>query len=276
MRSSVIVFPGSNCDRDVSVALEKFQIKNQMVWHNETNLPKSDLVVLPGGFSYGDYLRAGCIASKSKIINDVIKHAQKGGLILGICNGFQILIETGLLPGVLLRNKKLRFLSKNVFLKVINVNNQFCLNYKNKDIIELTIAHNEGNYFANSALLQNLEDNNLIAFKYCDKKGNIENIAILAGIMGAKDTSKIIPLCHNIPINHINIDITQIKKSNSLKVTSEVRTNAKTGVEMEALVAVSISCLAIYDMCKNLSKDIRIKSIKLISKSGGNSDYSLD
>ena len=108
------------------------------------------------------------------------------------------------------------------------------------------------------------------------KKGNIENIAILAGIMGAKDTSKIIPLCHNIPINHINIDITQIKKSNSLKVTSEVRTNAKTGVEMEALVAVSISCLAIYDMCKNLSKDISIKSIKLISKSGGNSDYSLD
>ena len=108
------------------------------------------------------------------------------------------------------------------------------------------------------------------------KKGNIENIAILAGIMGAKDTSRIIPLCHNIPINHINIDITQLEKSNSLKVTSEVRTNAKTGVEMEALVAVSISCLAIYDMCKNLSKDIRIKSIKLISKSGGNSDYSLD
>ena len=108
------------------------------------------------------------------------------------------------------------------------------------------------------------------------KKGNIENIAILAGIMGAKDTSKIIPLCHNIPINHINIDITQIKKSNSLKVTSEVRTNAKTGVEMEALVAVSISCLAIYDMCKNLSKDICIKNIKLISKSGGNSDYGLD
>ena len=108
------------------------------------------------------------------------------------------------------------------------------------------------------------------------KKGNIENIAILAGIMGAKDTSRIIPLCHNIPINHINIDITQLEKSNSLKVTSEVMTNAKTGVEMEALVAVSISCLTIYDMCKNLSKDILIKSIKLISKSGGNSDYDLD
>jgi len=174
MRSSVIVFPGSNCDRDIAVALEKFKIKNQMVWHDETDLPKSDLVVLPGGFSYGDYLRTGCIASKSRIINEVIKHAQKGGLILGICNGFQILIETKLLPGVLLKNKKLRFISKNVFLKVININNQFCLNYKNKDIIELPIAHNEGNYFANNEILKNLEDKNLIAFKYCDEKGNIE------------------------------------------------------------------------------------------------------
>ena len=173
MKSSVIVFPGSNCDRDVAVALEKFQIKNQMVWHDESNLPKTDLVVLPGGFSYGDYLRTGCIASKSKIINDVIKHGKKGGLILGICNGFQILIETGLLPGALLRNKKLRFLSKNVFLKSLNINNQFCLNFKKKSIIKLPIAHNEGNYFADNTILQKLEDNNLIAFKYCDEKGNI-------------------------------------------------------------------------------------------------------
>ena len=173
MKSSVIVFPGSNCDRDVAVALEKFQIKNQMVWHDEINLPKSDLVVLPGGFSYGDYLRTGCIASKSRIINDVIKHAKNGGLVLGICNGFQILIETNLLSGVLLRNKKLRFLSKNVFLKVINVDNKFCLNYKKKDIIELPIAHNEGNYFASKEQIKKLEDKNLVAFKYCDEKGNI-------------------------------------------------------------------------------------------------------
>jgi len=173
MISSVIVFPGSNCDRDIAVALEKFQIKNKMVWHNESNLPKSDLVVLPGGFSYGDYLRTGSIASKSRIINDVIKHAKNGGLVLGICNGFQILIETGLLPGILLRNKKLRFLSKNVFLKVVNMENKFCLNYKKKNIIELPIAHNEGNYFANDEILQNLEDKNLIVFKYCDQKGNI-------------------------------------------------------------------------------------------------------
>ena len=173
MKSSVIVFPGSNCDRDVAVALEKFQIKNQMVWHDESNLPNSDLVVLPGGFSYGDYLRTGCIASKSRIINDVLKHANEGGLVLGICNGFQILIETGLLPGALLRNKKLRFLSKNVFLKVINVNSKFCLNYNKKNIIKLPIAHNEGNYFANNKILKNLKDNNLVAFKYCDEKGNI-------------------------------------------------------------------------------------------------------
>ena len=173
MKSSVIVFPGSNCDRDIAVALEKFQIKNQMIWHNETNLPKSDLVVLPGGFSYGDYLRTGCIASKSPIIKDVIRHANKGGLVLGICNGFQILIETGLLPGVLLRNKNLKFISKNVFLKVINTDNQFCFNYKKKNIIELHIAHNEGNYFADINTLQKLEDNNLIALKYCDEKGNI-------------------------------------------------------------------------------------------------------
>ena len=174
MKSSVIVFPGSNCDRDIAVALEKFQIKNQMVWHDEINLPKSDLVVLPGGFSYGDYLRTGAIASKSKIINDVIKHGKNGGLILGICNGFQILIEIGLLPGVLLRNKKLRFLSKNVFLKVINIKNNFCSEYIKKDIIQLPIAHNEGNYFANNNLIQKLEDNNLIAFKYCNKQGLIE------------------------------------------------------------------------------------------------------
>ena len=175
MKSSVIVFPGSNCDRDIEIALKKFKFNNKMVWHDETNLHKSDLVVLPGGFSYGDYLRTGCIASKSKIINDIIKHANAGGLILGICNGFQILTETSLLPGVILRNKKLKFLSKNVFLKVLNTNNNFCSNYKNKNIINLPIAHNEGNFFADTELLKKLEDNNLIAFKYCDENGKIES-----------------------------------------------------------------------------------------------------
>lgn len=193
MKSSVIVFPGSNCDRDVAVALKKFQIKNEMVWHEETSLPKSDLVVLPGGFSYGDYLRTGCIASKSKIINSVVEHGKKGGLILGICNGFQILIETGLLPGTLLRNKKLKFLSKNVYLKVINIDNKFCLNFKSKRVIQLPIAHNEGNFFASSELIKNLEDNNLIAFKYCNSEGKIEkeinpngSLNNIAGILNNK------------------------------------------------------------------------------------------
>ena len=164
-----------------------------MVWHNETILPKTDLVVLPGGFSFGDYLRTGCIASKSKIIDAVIKHGEKGGLILGICNGFQILIETGLLPGTLLRNKKLRFLSKNVYLKVVNFNNHFCSSYKKKNIIKLPIAHNEGNFFANKKVLNNLNDKNLIAFKYCDKNGEISDLSNpngslnnIAGILNEK------------------------------------------------------------------------------------------
>jgi len=174
MKSAVIVFPGSNCDRDVAIALKKFKFENQMVWHNDLTLPKTDLVVLPGGFSYGDYLRCGCIASKSKIMSDVIQHSKRGGLVLGICNGFQVLIETGLLPGILLRNKKLKFLAKNVFLKILNLNNKFTSSYKKKKIITLPIAHNEGNYFANDNILKNLEDKNLIPFKYCDKNGNIK------------------------------------------------------------------------------------------------------
>ena len=113
MKSSVIIFPGSNCDRDMDVALNKFGFKNQMVWHNDQSIPKSDIIVLPGGFSYGDYLRCGSIASKSKIIGSVIDFANSGGLVLGICNGFQILTETGLLPGILQQNIYLNFICKN-------------------------------------------------------------------------------------------------------------------------------------------------------------------
>ena len=173
MKSSVITFPGSNCDRDMDVALKKFGFKNKMVWHSDAELPKSDLVVLPGGFSYGDYLRSGAIAAKSNIINEVISAANKGCLILGVCNGFQILIETGLLQGTLLRNKNLKFLSKDVLVKVIKNDNRFCNKYKSGQIIKLNIAHNEGNYFSNSEHLKKLEDKSLIAFKYCDEKGRI-------------------------------------------------------------------------------------------------------
>ena len=120
MKSSVITFPGSNCDRDMDVALKKFGFNNKMVWHDDNELPKSDLVVLPGGFSYGDYLRCGSMASKSRIMKSVINFAKSGGLVMGICNGFQILVETGLVPGVLLRNKYLEFICKNVFVKLDN------------------------------------------------------------------------------------------------------------------------------------------------------------
>ena len=193
MNSSVIVFPGSNCDKDIAVALEKMQFKNQMVWHKETVLPKSDLIVIPGGFSYGDYLRSGAIAGKSLIINEVIKAANNGCLVLGICNGFQILTETGLLNGVLLRNKNLKFINKDINIKILNNNNNFLKKYKNNQILTLNIAHNEGNYFTSKDNLKKLKDESLIAFKYCDDEGretesanpngSIENIA---GIFNSK------------------------------------------------------------------------------------------
>ena len=172
MKSSVIIFPGSNCDRDMDVALKKFGFKNQMVWHNDANIPKSDLIVLPGGFSYGDYLRCGSIAAKSKIIKSVIDFANSGGLVLGICNGFQILIETGLLPGALLTNKYLKFICKNVFVK-LNENESKYFNKIKKNILELHIAHNDGNYFCTDDELKSLDDNNQIAVKYCSKNGDV-------------------------------------------------------------------------------------------------------
>ena len=171
MRSSVIVFPGSNCDRDIAVALEKMQFKNQMVWHKETNLPKSDLIVVPGGFSYGDYLRSGAIAGKSLIFNEVIKAANSGCLVLGICNGFQILTETGLLKGTLLRNKNLRFINKDIYIKVINNETKFSNKYKSQQVLKINIAHNEGNYFCTVEQLKEIEDNDQVAIYYCDDKG---------------------------------------------------------------------------------------------------------
>ena len=170
MKSSVIIFPGSNCDRDMDVALNKFGFKNKMVWHDDTDLPKSDLIILPGGFSYGDYLRCGSIAGKSKIIKSVIEFAKSGGLVIGICNGFQILTETGLLPGVLQQNKYLEFICKNVFVKINNKENKYFKNIK-KEILELHIAHNEGNYFCSNDELKSIQDNNQIAVTYCNQIG---------------------------------------------------------------------------------------------------------
>ncbi len=177
MRSSVIVFPGSNCDRDIAVALQKMQFKNKMVWHKETALPKSDLIIIPGGFSYGDYLRSGAIAGKSLIIDEVVKAAKFGSLVLGICNGFQILTETGLLKGTLLRNKNLKFINKDVHIKVINNTTKFTSKYKLNQILKLNIAHNEGNFFTDNDHLKELNNDNLIAFKYSDEKGNTSNLS---------------------------------------------------------------------------------------------------
>ena len=176
------------------VALEKMQFKNKMVWHKETKLPKSDLIVIPGGFSYGDYLRSGAIAGKSLIINEVVKAASSGCLILGICNGFQILTETGLLNGTLLRNKNLKFINKDVNIKVINNSTKFTNKYNKDQILKINIAHNEGNFFTNKSNLEKLKNENLIAFKYCDKDGAINDnsnpngsIENIAGILNDKN-----------------------------------------------------------------------------------------
>jgi len=192
MKSSVIIFPGSNCDRDMGVALKKFGFKNTMVWHNDADLPKSDLIVLPGGFSYGDYLRCGSIAGKSKIIKSVKNFAETGGLVLGICNGFQILTETELLPGVLQHNKYLDFICRNVYVKINDNENKYFKNIK-KNILELHIAHNEGNYFCSNDELKSLQDSSQIAVTYCNSEGieNIQNnpngaVKNIAGIFNKK------------------------------------------------------------------------------------------
>ena len=170
MKSAVIIFPGSNCDRDMDVALKKFGFKNQMGWHDDKEIPKSDLIVLPGGFSYGDYLRCGSIAAKSKIIKSVVEFANSGGLVLGICNGFQILTETGLLPGILQQNKYQKFICKNIYVKINDKENKYFNNIK-KEILELHIAHNEGNYFCSDEEIKSLNDNNQIAITYFNENG---------------------------------------------------------------------------------------------------------
>jgi len=157
----------------MDVALKKFGFKNKMVWHDDMELPKSDLVVLPGGFSYGDYLRCGSMASKSKIMQSVINFAKGGGKVMGICNGFQILVESGLLPGVLLRNKYLEFICKNVYVTINNKENSFFKNFS-KETVKFHIAHNEGNYFCSNEQLKEIYNNNQIALFYSDSDGNID------------------------------------------------------------------------------------------------------
>ena len=177
MKSSVITFPGSNCDRDMDVALTKFGFKNKMVWHNDQELPKSDLIVLPGGFSYGDYLRCGSMASKSKIMHSVINFAKSGGLVMGICNGFQILCESGLLPGALLHNNSHKFICKNVNLSTQTTNALVTNKLEKEQTILIPIAHGEGRYHADAETLKMLNDNDQVLFRYCDVDGAITDDA---------------------------------------------------------------------------------------------------
>lgn len=172
MKVAICVFPGSNCDRDMAVAVEKnLGTKPMMVWHKETALPKADIVILPGGFSYGDYLRAGCMAAHSPIMKEVLPFARGGGAVLGICNGFQILTETGMLAGALIRNQSCKFICREVFIKMENNETPFSSAYSLNSVHKIYIAHHDGNYQANDTTLEKLEKENLIVWRYCDENG---------------------------------------------------------------------------------------------------------
>lgn len=174
MKTSLIVFPGSNCDRDLQVAVRDITGKEPaMVWHTETSLPDCDLIVIPGGFTFGDYLRTGAMAANSPIMADVKKRAAGGTPTLGICNGFQILTEVGLLPGVLMRNKKLKFICKSVHLKVERNDTVFTRAYQAGQVVEYPIAHMEGNFFADDETMKKIENNNQVAFRYCTPNGDV-------------------------------------------------------------------------------------------------------
>lgn len=186
MRAGVVVFPGSNCDRDAAKALARATgLETSMLWHANTEVPGDlDLIVLPGGFSYGDYLRTGAMAAHSPIMREVIARANKGVRVIGICNGFQILCESGLLPGVLLRNESLRFVCKPVRLKVENNQTDFTRLYETGQTVTIPVAHGEGNYFAQSDVIKKIEDNGQVVFRYIDNpNGSINDIA---GIMNDK------------------------------------------------------------------------------------------
>jgi phosphoribosylformylglycinamidine synthase subunit PurQ / glutaminase len=185
MQACVIQFPGSNRDGDVIRALEQASGKKPVrLWHTETSLPQgTDLVVLPGGFSYGDYLRCGAIAARAPIMDAVRAHAARGGLVLGICNGFQILVESGLLPGVLMRNADLRFVSKLQYISVERDDTPFTSHYHKGQAIKVVIAHGEGNYTADSETIARLEGDGRVAFRYCDANGKVGGTANPNGSM---------------------------------------------------------------------------------------------
>jgi phosphoribosylformylglycinamidine synthase len=179
MRAAVVVFPGSNCDRDLAMAFRAAGADVTMVWHKDTSLPDGiDIVGIPGGFSYGDYLRCGAIAAQSPICQSVAAHAGRGGYVFGVCNGFQVLTETGLLPGALLRNAGLKYICKTVGLKVETSASAFTEGYNAGDVIDIPIAHHDGNYYADDVVLDALVDQDRVAFRYTDNpNGSARDIA---------------------------------------------------------------------------------------------------
>ncbi|MBN1397953.1 MAG: phosphoribosylformylglycinamidine synthase subunit PurQ [Bacteroidetes bacterium] len=178
LKMGVIVFPGSNCDHDSHyVAGTMMKQEARLIWHKEGSIGDVDAVILPGGFSYGDYLRCGAIARFSPVMKDVVRFANNGGIVIGICNGFQVLTEAGLLPGVLLRNKSLLFICKYLNLRVENADTKFTSQCKQGEILEIPIAHGEGNYFTDPDTLKRLEDNRQVVFRYCDRNGSIADKA---------------------------------------------------------------------------------------------------
>ncbi|MFF8802754.1 MULTISPECIES: phosphoribosylformylglycinamidine synthase subunit PurQ [unclassified Methylobacterium] len=186
MRAAVVVFPGSNRDGDVARALRRSGAEVASIWHTETELPAgTDLAVVPGGFSYGDYLRCGAIAGRAAAMDAVRAHAAKGGLVLGICNGFQILCESGLLPGVLMRNVNRRFICHRQFLRVERTDTRFTSAYREGQVIDVCVAHGEGNYFANPDTIRRLEDEGRVAFRYCDAEGGLTEDANRNGSLNA-------------------------------------------------------------------------------------------
>jgi phosphoribosylformylglycinamidine synthase len=178
VRASVIVFPGSNCDRDAAVALQTATGRAPaMVWHGDSEIPASDLIVLPGGFSYGDYLRSGAMAAHSPVMREVVARARAGTPVLGICNGFQVLTEAGLLPGVLMRNATLKFTCRDVLLRVERDDTAFTRRYARGEVVRFPIAHKDGSYFADEATLDRLEGEGRVAFRYCNVDGAITAVA---------------------------------------------------------------------------------------------------
>ena len=187
MKVSVLQFPGTNCEYDTKYAFEQLGCEVRVIWHKEKEIPSdTDLVVIPGGFSYGDYLRSGAIARFANVMESVKEFAAKGGKVLGICNGFQILLEAGLLPGAMKRNDSLHFISKYHTLKVINTDNKFLSLLNKNDVLNIPVAHHDGNYYIDANGLKELEENNQILLKYCDKDGTLVNmngsVSNIAGI----------------------------------------------------------------------------------------------